>query len=338
MAIITVAEIGEYKLIERIHSRVPPPPASIVVGIGDDAAVIEPDRGMLTVVTTDAIVEGVHFERALTPPDAIGFKALAVSLSDLAAMGATPRHALLSIALPGELPIADLDALLQGLLDLAGRYGTTIVGGNITRSNGPLFFDVTAFGSVKRRCVLKRSGARPGDDVYVSGLIGSAAAGLSWLQGSKRDGTEADVQLVSCLERYLRPEPRVRLGTLLGRNRATRACIDLSDGLAEGLRQLTRASDVGVMIDAERIPVDPGARVWFELAGLDPFAAALVGGEDYELLFTVPKSARGRFRGVQRLGKDPSLTRIGIITEERDLLLRLNGKNEPLPKGYEHFR
>ncbi len=338
MAIITVAEIGEYKLIERINSRVPPPPTSIMVSIGDDAAVIEPDRGMLTVVTTDAIVEGVHFERALTPPDAIGFRALAVSLSDLAAMGATPRHALLSLALPGELPIADLDALLQGLLDLAGRYGTTLVGGNITRSSGPLFIDVTAFGSVKRRCVLERSGARPGDDVYVSGLIGSAAAGLSWLQGSRRDGTEADARLNSCLERHLKPEPRVRLGTLLGRNRVARACIDLSDGLADGLRQLTRASDVGVMIDAERIPIDPGARMWFELAGLNPSSAALVGGEDYELLFTVSKSARGRFRGVQRLVKDLSLTRIGIITEARDLLLRLNGKHEPLPKGYEHFR
>ena len=338
MVIITVAEMGEHALIERIHARVPPPPASVMVGIGDDAAVIEPDRGTLTVVTTDTIVEGVHFERALTPPDAIGFRALAVSLSDLAAMGAAPRHALLSLALPGELAVADLDALLQGLLDLAGRYGTALAGGNITRSSGPLFIDVTAFGSVKRRRVLERGGARPGDAVYVSGLIGAAAAGLSWLQGSGREGAEAGVELSGCLERHLRPEPRVRLGTLLGRNRAARACIDLSDGLADGLRQLTRASDVGVMIDAERIPVDPGARAWFELAGLDPLAAALAGGEDYELLFTVSKAARGRFRGVQRLVKDPPLTRIGIITKERELMLRRDGKNESLPEGYEHFK
>ena len=336
---MTVGALGEHAIIARIHARVPAASASVVVGIGDDAAVIEPDRGTLSVVTTDALVEGVHFERRFTPPDAIGFRALAVSLSDLAGMGAAPRHALLSMALPDRMPVTDLDGILDGLLGLAARHGTDLIGGNITRSGGPLFIEVTALGSVKRRRVLTRAGAQPGDWVWLSGTVGAAAAGLARLRADAPSSSSlTDDPAAGCSERWLRPEPRVRLGTLLGRNRAANACVDLSDGLGDGIHQLAAASHVGMTIDAAAIPVDDGARTWYDRQGTDPLLSALTGGDDYELLFTVPAKKRRRFEGVRRLVKDLPITKIGVVTKGLDVVLRRVDGEEALPSGFEHFR
>ncbi len=173
----TVAGIGEQALIERIRARVPAAPAWVAIGMGDDAAVVDPARNRAEVITTDALVEGVHFDLAYVPPWAVGHKALAVNLSDLAAMGAEPRAALLSLMLPDAMRAADFDELVDGWLALARRYSVALVGGNISRSPGPLVVDVTAIGSVKPRRVLARVGARPGDGIYVSGSVGAACAG-----------------------------------------------------------------------------------------------------------------------------------------------------------------
>ncbi len=329
----SVADLAEHALIERIHRRVGAVSPSVVVGIGDDAAVVEPERGSLTVMTTDALVETVHFDRRYCPLDAVGHKALAVNLSDLAAMGATPRHALLSLALPGALPLSELDALLDGLVAVATQYRTAIVGGNIASSGGPLFVDVTAVGSVRRRRVLRRDAVRADDDLYVSGDVGGAAAGLASLLASP-DAAGFDL----CRRRYLQPTPRVRLGAQLGRNKAARACIDLSDGLADGIRQLAGASRVGVMIAADDIPIAPDTRRWFEASGVDPVVAALSGGEDYELLFSAPVSRRRSIAAIGRLSDRISLTRIGRATKDPACVLVRNGKEEALPTGYEHFR
>ena len=330
----SVAELAEHALIERIRRRAAVPSASVVVGIGDDAAVVEPERGSLTVMTTDALVEAVHFDRRYCPLDTVGQKALAVNLSDLAAMGATPHHALLSLALPPALPLSELDALLDGLVAVATQYRTAIVGGNITSSGGPLFVDVTVFGSVRRRRVLRRDAVRAGDDLYVSGEIGGAAAGLASLQASPDISGGYDL----CRRRYLQPNPRVRLGTQLGRNKAARACIDLSDGLADGVRQLATASRVGIVLTADAIPIAPETRLWFEAAGVDPVTAALSGGEDYELLFSAPASRRRSIAAIGRLSGRIPLTRIGRATKDRACVLVRNGKEEALPKGFEHFR
>src|SRR4029077_8914827 len=178
----TVADVSERELVARIQQRLPPTPPWVLVGIGDDAAIVEPERNRAEVLTVDAVVEGVHFDRAFTPPDAIGHRALAVNLSDVAAMGAAPRLALLSMALPSTLPLADYDGIADGLAKLAAAHRLHVVGGNLTRSPGPLIVDVTVIGTVKRRQALTRAGARSGDEIYVSGTVGSAAAGLALLE------------------------------------------------------------------------------------------------------------------------------------------------------------
>jgi thiamine-monophosphate kinase len=340
----TVSDIGEHALISRITARLAMPPW-VLVGPGDDAAVIQPERGALDVLTTDAQVEGVHFDRRFVPPDAIGHRALAVNLSDLAAMGAAPRAALLSFVLPDELAVEVVDGIVDGLTALATRHHVAIVGGNVTRSPrlgsgqvpGPLIVDVTAIGSVRPRRVLTRAGARPGDEVFITGSIGGAAAGLRSLQartsgagigdpGSDRTAGMADAGSVipDAEQKYLRPEPRVRAGLLLGRNRAASACIDLSDGLADGLRQISAASGVGMTVDEASIPTAGGVTE--------------LNSDDYELLFTARPSWRGRLRAVRSHAGDLPITRIGTVTKGTRLLLRSAAGERDLPAGFEHFR
>ena len=318
---MTVAELGERALIERIRARCPPAPAFVIVGIGDDAAVVEPERNRLEVLTTDCQVEDVHFNQTFVGAADIGHKALAVNLSDLAAMGAAPRVALLSLVLPPDLAAASVDALVDGMAALAVRARIAIVGGNIARSPGPLIVDVTVTGSVHRRRVLTRSGARAGDELYVTGTLGGAALGLRRL----RDDPSNDG---SAVDRYRRPEPRLRFGVMLGRNRVPGACIDLSDGLADGVRQMAEASSVGAILDAAAVPIEPGATL----------ADALGGGEDYELLFAVSPRMRARLKDVRRRVSDVPVTRIGRLTSNRALLLSRDGHAEQLPAGFEHFK
>jgi thiamine-monophosphate kinase len=337
-----VSDVGERALIERIRMRVPPPPAGLLIGIGDDAAVAVPDRGALQVLTTDALVEGIHFDRRFSSPADIGYKALAVNVSDVASMGGTPRLALLSLMLPHDMALADLDALLEGLLEMAAECGVALAGGNITQSPGPLVIDVTATGSVKPRKVLTRGGGRAGDALYVTGHIGAAAAGLGWLR-ARSDAKEGDVgrpedpQLAACVARHCRPAPRVRIGALLGRNRAASACMDLSDGLADAVTQMAAASGTGATLDGSALPVHPGATAWFSAAGADSVAAALAGGDDYELLFAVSRRARGRLRAVARESRGVQITCIGELTAEPTVAISRGGRVEPLPAGFTHF-
>jgi thiamine-monophosphate kinase len=348
----TVSDIGEHALISRITARLATP-SWVLVGPGDDAAVIRPERGALDVLTTDAQVEGIHFDRRFVPPDAIGHRALAVNISDLAAMGAAPRAALLSLVLPDELEVVVVDAVVDGLLALAERHRVAVVGGNITRSPrlgpghpGPLMIDVTAIGSVKPRRILTRAGARPGDEVFVTGTIGGATVGLNMLRsgadlsGPPEPGPEGSAPRRSTLlrEKYLRPEPRVRAGLLLGRNRAASACIDLSDGLADGLRQIAGASGVGIVIEEAAIPFGDGVAEFYRSRGTDPVCAALAGGDDYELLFTARPAWRGRLRAVRSQAGDLPITKIGIVTREMRLIVRTPSGDRDLPAGFEHFR
>ncbi len=333
-----VGDLGEHALISRITTRLLAP-SWVVVGPGDDAAVIETARGMLDVLTTDAVVDGVHVDTRLMPADAVGVRALAVNLSDLAAMGARPRGALLSLALPADLEVAALDGIVGGLLQVAAEHRVAILGGNVTRTTGPLQMHVTALGAVGRRRILRRHGARPGDDVYVTGAVGGAAAGLEMLRGSPAPGWKAPARRFSASERrYLYPQARLLAGVQLSLNRAASSCVDLSDGLADGVRQLAQASGVGMVIDGRALPIDTDVRAWHESRGRDPIEAAMSGGDDYELLFTARPSQARRLRGVStRLGELP-ITRIGRVTRTDELLLVDAHGSRALPVGYEHFR
>ena len=326
----TVSDVGEHALIRRIQNQVDHSFPSVILGIGDDAAVIEPKRGTVSVITTDTLVEGIHFDRLWAPMNSIGHKALAVSLSDLAAMGATPSHILLSLALPATTLTREVDDLVDGLLSLANRYKTALVGGNITAAREELHVEVTAVGHVKRRKLLRRTGAKPGE-------IGSAAAGLASLR-TPQTGDSSDTGMRGCQHRYLCPEPRVRLGSQLGKTQAARSCIDLSDGLADGVRQLAEADCLGARIDAKSIPLSSGARHWFESCGLDPVVAAITGGEDYELLFTASPSMQRRVETARKLSGKLPVTCIGTITKNPSTVLIRNEKEEVLPDGYQHLR
>jgi thiamine-monophosphate kinase len=326
---------AERELIAHIRRRLPEPAPSILIGPGDDAAVVVPERGTLQVLTTDATVEGIHFNRAWSSLADAGYRALAVNLSDLAAMGATASLALLSLALPDWTTPADVDALLDGFLDLALTEKVSLAGGNLCRSPGPMMIDVTALGYVRPRKLLRRSGGRPGDALFVTGSLGEAAAGLAWLNGRSSSLDEAEVR--DCIQRHRRPQPRLRVGALLARNRAASACMDLSDGLADAVHQLASASGTGAIIDADRLPVSSAAKRVLGAGGSDAIASAVVGGDDFELLFAVAKKARGRLRHVEQKAGGTRLTCIGELTREPDVLLRRGPTTEPLPAGFSHF-
>jgi thiamine-monophosphate kinase len=199
--------------------------------------------------------------------------------------------------------------------------------------------DVTVVGTAKPRRVLTRSGARPGDELLVSGSIGAAAAGLRLLKRSTTKETSSVSSVVeSCLKRFLYPEPRVRLGLMLARNRAATACVDLSDGLADAVRQLAIASQVGAIVDAGALPIEPEAKTILESGG-DPVTEAISGGDDYELLFSVKPTVRSRLRNAERHGDVSLMTRIGLCTKDPALILRHpDSGDRSLPQGYSHFR
>jgi thiamine-monophosphate kinase len=333
---MTVSELGERVLLARIRARLPKPGTDVVVGVGDDAAVVTSATNAQIVLTTDALIEGVHFDRAISSAADIGYKALAVNLSDLAAMGATPAWALLSLALPSTTDVAEVEALVDGLITLAIAENTALVGGNLTRSPGPLVADLTAVGTVHPRRVLRRDGGRPGDELYVSGSIGAGVAGLEVAR--HRDDPTQLAAAMACVERYRRPTPRVRLGRAVAQARAARAAMDLSDGLADAVRQIAAASGCGAEIDASALPIDAGARQWWEGRGDDAVAKAIAGGDDYELLFAVPLKWRGRLRHARRHAATPSLTRIGVLTRTRgEYVVVREGRREPLTGGFEHW-
>jgi thiamine-monophosphate kinase len=337
ISLTTIHDLGESALIARIRDRAGAPPGWITIGIGDDAAAIAPDRNTEIVVTTDGLVEDVHFRRAWTSWHDVGHKALAVNLSDLAAMGARPRACLLTLAMPPDLAVADVDDLVDGLVRLAGPSQAPLVGGNVTRSPGPVMVDVTAIGACHRRKLLRRSGGRPGDGLYLTGTLGAAAAGLAIRQaGLQADGLTEDER--QCLERLDRPHPRLRMGTIVARSRAATAAIDLSDGLATAVIQLAAASGVGAILDAASLPVAPGARRWSARTGADPVALALSGGEDYELLFAVSSRRRGSFRSAAaRCAAEVPITRIGSLVKEPGVWIERDGMRAPVAAGYSHF-
>ena len=319
----------EFDLIQRIRQRAGTRD-DVVLGIGDDAALLQPPVGRQLVVAMDALNAGVHFPVDTAPAD-IGWKALAVNLSDLAAMGAEPAWCTLSLSLP-EPDAAWLDAFLDGFLDLADRHRVSLVGGDTTR--GPLSVCVTAHGFVEPGRALRRDGARIGDDVWVTGTLGDAAAALSRLLASQGPVAEGE-SLAALRSRLDRPAPRVAVGLALAG--IAHAAIDVSDGLLADLGHVAGASGVGACIEVDRLPASDALRLQYGQHERRAFQAA--GGDDYELCFTAPQARREAVARVAR-ATATSVTRIGTVLASGGVraMDADGGDWRPARAGFDHFR
>jgi len=305
------------------------------LGMGDDAALVSNTPGYDMVLTCDWFLEGTHFLRNKHPADAVGWKCLARAVSDIAAMGAVPRSFLLSLALPRKLAGSWLEDFLGGLRRAARKFGCSLAGGDTTERREVLI-NVTVVGEVRRGREVRRSGARPGDLIYVSGRLGEAELGLRLLREHKGASRASDARL----RKHLYPEPRLALGRWLGEKRMASAMMDLSDGLSSDLRRLCEASKAGAVIRSDRLPsvrVTSPQRRGREQGGVDPLQLALHGGDDYELLFTVPASKAKR---LPRSVGGVAITPIGEVTQGREVVVtKSDGQSRSLdPRGWDPFR
>ncbi|MEM8556967.1 MAG: thiamine-phosphate kinase [Bacteroidota bacterium] len=335
-----IARVGEFGLIDRLADTLGTPEApALVRGIGDDAAVYRIGDGRVHVVTTDALIEGVHFDRTFTPLRYLGFKALAVNVSDVCAMNAQPRYATVALGLPTNVSVEGMEALYLGLRDAASRYGLAVIGGDVTAAKA-LTLSVTVIGEASEDAVVYRSGAQPGDLLCVTGDLGSAYAGLKILLGEKDaftdpDGPQPDLtEFAYIVQRQLYPQARldaVRAWADAG-VRPT-ALIDLSDGLASEVHHLARASGVGMEVEVGLLPAHAQTVLAAQRFDEAPDGYALYGGEDYELLFTLPEAAAAK------LDAD-TFAVLGRVTDaDAGLVLKLpDGGAMPLEaSGFQHF-
>ena len=305
---------GEFALIERL--RRPNRDPRVLVGIGDDAAVVRCD-GRLLVFTTDLLVEGDHFSLDYFSPRQVGWKAMESNLSDLAAVGADPRYALVGLTLRSDATVELVDGIYEGLYASADRCGVEVVGGDITHGE-VLVLAITLVGEVEEGNLCLRSSARPGDRIWVSGPLGGSTAGLMLL----RRGVEGFERVK---RRHL--EPMARLDISRSVRGKVHAMEDVSDGLASEVRNICIASGCGALLFGDKVPIDSEVRRAGEVLGEDPLDWALFGGEDFELLYTAPEEER--MPGYE----------VGVITEEEDVYIERGGTREPLTRwGYDHFR
>jgi len=330
---------SEFDFINSIRKRVS---SSIVTGIGDDAAVFRSNSGKETVVSVDLLIEDIDFRRTTTPPYLLGHKALAVSLSDLAAMGSRPLSALVSIGVPEDVWQTDfVDRLYDGWLDLANRYGVQLIGGDTSRAHEHIVIDSIAIGECSAGMAVKRSGATAGDHIFVTGSLGAAAAGLRLIErgahlAEQNLADEDSQKLDHVLLRQLRPDPRVGWGMVLGEEKLATAMIDLSDGLSSDLNHLCEASSVGALIDSSSLPIDERVVDLCGRRALDPLQLALHGGEDFELLFTVKPENVAR---LPRRVDGVEIKRIGMIQSSSAGVMISEGSRtwELAPGGWKHF-
>jgi thiamine-monophosphate kinase len=331
-------DLGEFGLIARLTDKLETRP-DVALGIGDDAALLDPGPGMLVVATVDALVEGLHFLATISTPEEIGRKALAVNLSDLASMGAEPCWALVSLLLPPSLEVGILDGIYAGLRSEAQRYGVAIVGGNISATDGPLAIDVVALGRCPHGAQVTRAGGQPGDLLLVTGSLGAAAAGLLVARDPKRAEGAAQSLRQQARSAMVTPTPRVEAGRALASGRLVTAMVDISDGLAADLGHLCERSEVGAELDAARIPIAPAAMEIAPRYGRDPLMLALYGGEDYHLLCALSPDRRDEaLAALRAVGCAPVV--IGRLTAPEDgmAMRHEDGSIQPLAAtGWDHL-
>ena len=337
-----LSHIGEFQLIQSITSSQSHPSPEIILGIGDDAAILDIPKGRHLVISTDMLVEQIHFNRRHASFFEIGYKAAVANLSDMAAMGAHPTALLVSVALPTALTFQNWKDLYRGLSAPCGTHQVPIIGGDTSSSPSHMFLSVTIVGTVKKGCALRRSGAKKGHSVYVSGTLGDSSAGLDYLQTqtsrTKVRGIPLNVAR-HLVRRHFRPTPKIALGKLLGNAHWASAAIDISDGLSSDLGHLCQQSRVGAIIQADHLPLSTSLKDYAACKNGDSLTWALHGGEDYELLFTVPPQYGKKVEEAAQQHSLP-ITKIGVITSYQ-AGIRLQDAAGNLtalpPGGYNHF-
>ena len=322
-------------MILALSRRFGPPPPEVVLGIGDDCAAIALDGGRCLLWTVDTLVEGVHFNLSYTPMEKLGWKALAVNLSDIAAMGGEARYALLSLAWPKARDRAQALKLAEGMAQAAREYVVAVIGGD-TVAAPEVAVTVTVTGVVAASQMLRRAGARAGDRIYVTGPLGESAAGLEVLLR----GLALEPNLQAALtQAHLQPRPQLRAGRVLAQKGLATSAIDLSDGVATDLAHVCRESGVGARIPAAHVPVSPRVKAAAPALRQDPLDLALKGGEDYQLLFTCPPDKAGALRAAfARAGLPEPLALGEIVPGEGVVLITARGEEDISGQGFDHFR
>lgn len=338
---VSLGRLGELGLIRRIRSSVAGPAPDVVVGIGDDAAVLSVPAGHQLLATTDLVIEDVHFRRASATPADIGWKALAVNLSDIAAMGGTPRWALVALAVPADTAVESIDAFYAGMESAAAPHRVTLVGGDTSASPGGWFVNVTLLG-IHAGTPRLRSHARPGDAVAVTGSLGASAAGLYALEMGLDEARARGIapgELAEITQAHLRPQARVSEGRWLGQAPGVHAMMDCSDGLATDLGHICRESGLGARVRLDRVPISPVVLEAARALGQDVRQWAVRGGEDYELLLTCDPAAAGALATGLAEATGTRLTVVGQIEARSGDVVFVGADDVPVTirAGYEHF-
>jgi len=329
----TLKDIGELGLITKIRNWMATSCPELIRSIGDDVAVLDMGNKAL-LITTDILIEGIHFEKSWSNPFQLGRKAVAVNLSDIAAMGGRPRYFLISIGLPKHLPLSFVSLLYRGLKEEARRSQVGLIGGDTSLSQ-KIIINICLIGEGKKGDLLFRDGAKVGDDIYVSGTLGDSALGLMILQDGNLQRKPKGL-----IKKHLFPTPRIELGQALATKHLASAMIDLSDGLLSDARHILEESRVGAQIWEESIPISRLYRKWVRIYAKETYQIAMSGGEDYELLFTAPPNKRRRIISLAR-SIDHPITLVGQILPQKEgfHLVKKGGKKIPLNRlGYDHFK
>jgi thiamine-monophosphate kinase len=332
-----IKELGEFGLIHRLSSRLEFRAPNTILGIGDDCAVYPVKSGVNQIISTDALVEGIHFNLSTTTPEALGRKALSVSLSDIAAMGGTPKRVLVTLGIPKRISMSFLDRLYTGFNSICNHFKVELSGGDTVSSPKCFFINVSVIGETKSGRVFTRQGARPGDLIFVTGTLGDSSLGLRLL--NKKGVSSKDRKFL--INAHVDPTPRVLEAGILARSKSNiTSMIDISDGLIQDIYHICKASKVGARIQEGRIPQSPEFSRTCIQNKINPLPFLLNGGEDYELLFTLPtdgvKNLKRQFLKAKAL-----VTQIGEITpnSKKVLLEKSDGRKEVLPdsEGFNHF-
>lgn len=337
-----LSKLGEFGLISRFQSRLKYSSSQVIQGIGDDCAVLSLNNGNYQVLTTDALVENVHFKLKTSTPEQLGWKTLAVNISDIAAMGGQPKFAVISLGIPKSFSVDFLDRFYKGLNQASQKYKVVLVGGDTVSSPKHLFINLALLGETFKKRVFTRSGARPGDGVFVTGTLGDSALGIRILESRRKKWKGSEAHRKKLIQRHLKPEPRVKEAAWLAQSSyKVTSMIDISDGLTQDLGHILKVAKVGAELSESAIPISKPLLKYSFINDLPALEFALSGGEDYELLFTLAPEDVTNLNKESITKVDQPVTQIGVITAKKGIrLISKTGRSKILqrPMGFTHFK